>query len=449
MKSNGNEKILLREVRRIEVEYRRDLQHSYLVWKAPQEQERQYPARMIAENHLTGLLDCSLKKMDDQLLLYYDITSRLSLAEKCRYRKLTGKELLMVIRCLLQTLTEMDEYLLPVDFLCLEMEYIYVDPLMEKAQFCYFPGETREFKKNFRKLMEDILPFLDHEDQQGVLAGYGFYHYAVEQEFLLEEMYRQLALYEPKKEEPDPEIPDMTLAQESVCEDRRHQEALEAFFGDDEVEETSSGFYPLLITMGVIAIVFYFLTGWYLWKNLPGYLLIWLVGGGIILLIVVGVYLIRCLRKPSEATADPIIPTNTMGTIGQLSQPDTKDYDAWTGLLSEQQQEHTQLLGQQGAEQYVLEEKYSEQARRIFLSQAAPQIVGSRKDTADVVVPARTVSRMHARLSFRKGLWYLNDLNSRNGTWVNGQELLPGQERELKDRDELRFADQYYLFRKL
>ena len=38
-----------------------------------------------------------------------------------------------------------------------------------------------------------------------------------------------------------------------------------------------------------------------------------------------------------------------------------------------------------------------------------------------------TVSRQHARVDFRDGVWSIEDLHSTNGTWVNGQRLVSGQ----------------------
>lgn len=45
------------------------------------------------------------------------------------------------------------------------------------------------------------------------------------------------------------------------------------------------------------------------------------------------------------------------------------------------------------------------------------------------------VSRLHARLVHEGGQWYLEDLNSTNGTCVNGQPVLPGQLTVLEEDD--------------
>jgi FHA domain len=49
-------------------------------------------------------------------------------------------------------------------------------------------------------------------------------------------------------------------------------------------------------------------------------------------------------------------------------------------------------------------------------------VIGRSKD-CDVVLPHVTVSRRHARLSFRDGAWILQDLSSTNGTFLNGDRV--------------------------
>ena len=56
-----------------------------------------------------------------------------------------------------------------------------------------------------------------------------------------------------------------------------------------------------------------------------------------------------------------------------------------------------------------------------------------------VVIPDAFVSSRHARLAQTNGRWYLTDLGSTNGTFVNGQRL--GQNAELvKDGDIIQFG---------
>jgi FHA domain len=52
------------------------------------------------------------------------------------------------------------------------------------------------------------------------------------------------------------------------------------------------------------------------------------------------------------------------------------------------------------------------------------ELLVGRHDACDVVVGHPSVSRKHARLSFRDGHWVLRDLDSTNGTRVNGKRVV-------------------------
>jgi 3',5'-cyclic-nucleotide phosphodiesterase len=66
-----------------------------------------------------------------------------------------------------------------------------------------------------------------------------------------------------------------------------------------------------------------------------------------------------------------------------------------------------------------------------------------------VCIPLHTISRRHVRLRRRGQAWSVEDLHSSNGTFVNGERLLPGSWRELGDGDELALASTQLLFHSL
>jgi hypothetical protein len=57
-------------------------------------------------------------------------------------------------------------------------------------------------------------------------------------------------------------------------------------------------------------------------------------------------------------------------------------------------------------------------------SGAQDELLVGRHDACDVVVGHPSVSRRHARLRFRDGHWVLRDLDSTNGTLINGTRVV-------------------------
>lgn len=59
----------------------------------------------------------------------------------------------------------------------------------------------------------------------------------------------------------------------------------------------------------------------------------------------------------------------------------------------------------------------------VRLPRDAPLVTVGRASECDVVVGEGTVSRFHAELWHRAGRWFVRDLDSKNGTWVNGRRV--------------------------
>jgi hypothetical protein len=65
-------------------------------------------------------------------------------------------------------------------------------------------------------------------------------------------------------------------------------------------------------------------------------------------------------------------------------------------------------------------------------------IVIGRGEECDIVLAERQISRQHIRIYKQGDVYIIQDLESKNGTWVNGQQLKG--ERELRDGDEVHVA---------
>ncbi|MDX2160177.1 MAG: FHA domain-containing protein [bacterium] len=62
-------------------------------------------------------------------------------------------------------------------------------------------------------------------------------------------------------------------------------------------------------------------------------------------------------------------------------------------------------------------------------------VIIGRGEDCDIVIPERAISRQHIRIFKDNEDWFIQDMDSRNGTWLNGHKLL-GEQR-LYDGDEI------------
>ncbi len=77
----------------------------------------------------------------------------------------------------------------------------------------------------------------------------------------------------------------------------------------------------------------------------------------------------------------------------------------------------------------------------------SPFSVGSMQEHLDHTMNGEGVSRLHARLYSKDGSWFVSDLNSTNGTYVNERAVMPGKDMILYNNDKIRFAGEEYVFK--
>ncbi len=83
-------------------------------------------------------------------------------------------------------------------------------------------------------------------------------------------------------------------------------------------------------------------------------------------------------------------------------------------------------------------EKGSKQLRGLHVDMLGPVVVG-RSPSSDIVIDEPFVSATHARFTLQGPALVLEDMNSTNGTMVNGHRI--GQPVTLRDADEVQIGD--------
>lgn len=66
--------------------------------------------------------------------------------------------------------------------------------------------------------------------------------------------------------------------------------------------------------------------------------------------------------------------------------------------------------------------------------------VFGKSASVDVNIDHAYVSRLHFQLRSQDGVYFISDLDSTNGTYLNGERLNPHEERRVKDQDAIALA---------
>ena len=448
----------------MKTEIRRESNHSWLVVWEP-EGFAGYAFRMIEENRIPGCLPTSCRNMDGSWQLCYEITGLSPLEELLKNRKLKAEELLAVLENLCHSLEGLEEYLLEAEHLLLEPEFIYSSQDLQHIFFCYVPAEGKPPGEAFQSLTEYFLPRLDHRDPKAVTLGYGIYRYAMETEFGTDSLRAVIRELLEKRQETSGQGK-MSLEQEELWEQEewdaeksRREEAMRAFFEEDTEEEEDAVRKRAAAAAIIVLAVYLGICGW-LWARRS----IWigLRGGiGILLALTGGItYFIWNRRQSKDSPEEGIQekrreeeqfrqgPGRYGSRYGKEAENMSFSEPAACTVPENQEERETTLLSEIPGvgEGYCLKAIDPDFGQVLGFPDHSPFLIGKMQGTADVILLAPTVSRIHARICSRQGRWYLKDMNSRNGTYKNGERLVGEQETEIREGDELQFAERRYVF---
>ncbi len=171
--------------------YYKDAMHNYMIL-CREENCESYQYKMLAANQVDGLLPCSLRFIDEKCFLYYEITSRQSLACLFEKREMSCEEVNILLQETARMNAKLEEYLLDRERLVLQPEFIFYDFVQEKFYFTYLPGTKQAHEQNAEKgseaaLLEFIADKMEN-DENGLLGLiYRLCEMAENESFLLTE----------------------------------------------------------------------------------------------------------------------------------------------------------------------------------------------------------------------------------------------------------------------
>ena len=209
---------------RLKTFYKHDLKKVYMILEGKEDKE-DYQVIMLKENEIPGVLNMDVRYLDNQSQYYYDISSKTSFQILHEKIHLTCQDMKTLINDLLQTIQNLQQYMLDGRCILLEPEYIFCES--EQYYFCYYPSCEQDIKQEFHKLTEFFVREVDYKDEEGVHLAYTLHKATMEENYSLEEIMNRL-MSEAENEAEVEQVPivdyterlEQSMLEESMIEER-------------------------------------------------------------------------------------------------------------------------------------------------------------------------------------------------------------------------------------
>ena len=385
--------------------------------------------KLMLRRKLPGLLAVEKAYMDGEGQYWYNISGKQSLDMYCRVKEVDISFIEKLIMSICSEMEILEWNLIQTNCLMLDPELIFITNSNQEIIFTVYPGGSGTIETEFQQLMEFLLTKVDHKDTQAVKAAYGIYEKTLLDGYSITDIRDEIVRSRQNEGKKDvAEEPGVNGTEKVWKEENNQSVVLERKYEDHSDKKRKDGISKranrkkkeekkkeqkawisklkkLLIEIGLLEEEG---TGKRVYESYKE-----------------SGERLQDTRKPSKSAV--VYPEEEIKTAVRAEYRPTVCLNSMTGKVRG-------MLLYQGAEPY----------EDICVTKKMTRI-GYGPD-ADIQIQADTISQLHARIDHDGETYYIEDLNSTNGTFVNDEPLAYKERRKLNSNDMIRFADVRYRF---
>ena len=374
----------------MEIEYKRELTKSYMCVKTDQD-FLPFEKEILTRSSISGILPVNTTFADAATVCWYDITGMQAFDHALETEMMDSQMLTQFLVSLCGTLEQLESFLLDPGHLWFSQESIFKNNRDGSFWFCYCPEGKENITEGFQKLMEYLLTKIDHKDQRAVKMAYHIYDQVIKEGYSLIAI-RESLTYDNVAIEP---VPDRAAENSRVeLEQTSHQMEKEKTVhkadGRAKVifQKAIEHFFPDLVKI----------------KEYRQEL---------------------AKKKAKKNEIQPIVFEPEEEEV-KMGRP--------TVLLADQRKTIQGILRYEGNNQLP-----------DLKIDTFPYVIGSAADCPGYVGCA-TISRHHAKITKVENVYFIEDMNSANGTKAGGTLLDYKMKVSLQANEILEFADEKFRF---
>lgn len=402
----------------LHTEYVRNMNCNYeriLLDKQPEENRYQYC--ILNRGGIKGLLPCSLRYINGLAYLYYDISSRQNVSQLYSGRCIARKWMQDFLWSLKRIQQELGRFLLDTGNILWYPDQIFQD--LESNIFSYVYVPYYEGELSFIKLIEFWVEHIDYDDE----ALVDFVYHMYEQVERNGSIYLQDCIFEDAK-----------------CLEENANEGIADLAKETGEVESEEG-----------------------WVNMAG---------SAVAESAVGKE--GNTKKCNNSTEEGILLVGKQSNSGHLEKRgifsiiegiknrNKKQREEYNAAMREAMSgyavaEEVEYAAEDYGKTIYIEEKqdnentfhglYTMEGKLLMKMEGKMLSIGKKKEEVAVALEDVSVSRMHARIMEEQGDYYVEDLNSTNGTFKNGLRMQPYEKRKLETGDEIKCGKISVIFR--
>lgn len=371
-----------------------------------QPEDKRYQYCILSRGGVKGLLDCSLRYMDGQAYLYYDISSRQSVSQLYQKKSISRQWVKDFLWSVEMVHKELDRYLLDDSDILWLPEQIFQDLEENSFAFLYIPYYKGD--SCFLKILEYLVEHIDYEDELLVECVYKMYEQCekIGEVYLQEQIFEDAKILERKilecpetagqkrTEKYLEQMVTKTMENTSIADLR---EEVQNVTNKQEMKEQ-----PKPLRRGILSL-------------LDG-------------------------KKKKEKDEPEDYRQNMLAKLEGYAVAEDSSYQ----LEEYGKTIYMEETSNKESKNYRL---YALDGRIVMQLGDDPCTIGKKKGEVDLVLEDFSVSRIHARIFMEEGIRYLEDLNSTNGTFKNELRLQPYEKRRLEEEDEIRVGKTVLIYR--
>lgn len=373
----------------MEVVYKKNLNNNYVVLSNPNIVVNDFRLNMLLKNRIKGFLPIYIGCVDGKVEISYLIESKQSLKQLLERKKLNCNEIINVIKGIINAMDLAGQYLLKVDDIILETELIFSDYNFDEVWFCYYPNSKNNFYEEIKRLSQQLLIVTEHSDMKAIEVMYKFFEVCNSNDISINELEKCIVC---TKENYN------YYSYNNIYNDYKESKVCET--GDDiyDVQDRKG---KLNLIIDKIQEIFN--------KNkvkrntkIQG----------------------NCVNEEENFT-DEVLAYN---------QGSEEEYNNETICVSD-------IIKSSNRKLLSLTDKND-----IDIT-GYPFIIGKLNARADYIFDDKLISRLHLKIHRDGEEFYIEDMNSKNGSFLNDVQLTPYEIKKLEIGDKITIAKYDYIFR--